>query len=72
MEALSPEFIRQCFDLPSLKVFDHHDDLETFLKGVIQEEGIVLLMSSGNFSGLDIRKIFSGSKDFVIMLLICY
>ena len=35
MEALSPEFIRKCFALPRLKVFDHKEELEEYLRGKI-------------------------------------
>ena len=56
MEALSSEFIRECFALPTLKVFDSKDDLEEYLLGRTSMQGVVVLMSSGNFSGMDIGK----------------
>ncbi len=63
MEPLTPEFIRQSFDLPSLKIFDHGDDLKEYLNLVVKEEGIVLLMSSGNFSGLDLKEMLGGGDE---------
>ena len=57
MEALSSEFIRECFALPRLKVFDHKKELEEYLLGRTSMQGVVVLMSSGNFSGMDLGKI---------------
>ena len=56
MEPLTAEFIRECFDLPGLKVFDNKDEIESYLAGKASSEGILLLMSSGNFSGMDLER----------------
>ncbi len=52
MEPLTAKFIRECFASPNLKVFDNSADLEKYLVARASEEGVLLLMSSGNFSGL--------------------
>ncbi|HYW94595.1 MAG TPA: Mur ligase family protein [Bacteroidales bacterium] len=56
MEALSAEVIRECFALPRLKVFDNREELEEYLGGKSSVGGVLLLMSSGNFSGMDFER----------------
>ncbi len=56
MEPLSSEFIRESFDLQRLKVIDNKEELEEYITEKSRDEGILLLMSSGNFSGIDLQK----------------
>jgi UDP-N-acetylmuramate: L-alanyl-gamma-D-glutamyl-meso-diaminopimelate ligase len=62
MEVLTPEFIRRSFALPSMKVFDQRKSLEEYLRKISEQEGVVLLMSSGNFSELDLKGLL-GKND---------
>ena len=57
MEPLSAEFIRESFDMQRLKVIDNKEELEGFITEKSNDDGILLLMSSGNFSGMDLGKI---------------
>jgi UDP-N-acetylmuramate: L-alanyl-gamma-D-glutamyl-meso-diaminopimelate ligase len=62
LEPLSVEFIKDCFKNPNLQVFDNRNDLETFLRKK-KNEDIILFMSSGNFSGLNLKEIAKQIAD---------
>ncbi len=57
LEAVSSAFIRECFNDPGLLVFDNRDKLKDFLVDNKKEEEIIVFMSSGNFSGLNLQEI---------------
>ncbi|MBI1225449.1 MAG: peptidoglycan synthetase [Bacteroidetes bacterium] len=54
MPAIDPSEIKLAFGLPSLQVFTERTDLECFLSEQDLENANLLLMSSGNFGGMDI------------------
>jgi UDP-N-acetylmuramate: L-alanyl-gamma-D-glutamyl-meso-diaminopimelate ligase len=54
---LDPQFILDCFAQPDLCIVTEKNALKVFLLDCRKMEGIVLLMSSGNFSGIDLRAI---------------
>jgi len=56
MQPISPEMIRESFDNPNLKVFTHAEDLHEYWKTLDKTEGAYLMMSSGNFGGLNLEK----------------
>jgi UDP-N-acetylmuramate: L-alanyl-gamma-D-glutamyl-meso-diaminopimelate ligase len=51
---LDPALVKNGFNQESLYVFNKRDDLETFLNAHTYNNSIVLLMSSGNYDGLDL------------------
>lgn len=56
LPALDADFVKQCFGKEGLKVIDSREELEeTF--SALQSEGIILFMSSGNFSGFDLKEV---------------
>jgi UDP-N-acetylmuramate: L-alanyl-gamma-D-glutamyl-meso-diaminopimelate ligase len=57
LEALSETDIKSAFANPSLKVFDDTEKLESFLKEQSWRNKNLLMMSSGNFGGIDIQKL---------------
>lgn len=54
---LSPEHIRLSFQHENLHVFQHVDHLLSFLKQQNYHETNLLLMSSGNFDGMDLKYV---------------
>ncbi|MBN1598166.1 MAG: peptidoglycan synthetase [Bacteroidales bacterium] len=52
---LDKDFVCRAFDNKNLKALTSAVELENFLKGLDLTESVVLLMSSGNFGGLDIK-----------------
>ncbi len=54
MPAIAPSEISTAFDHPNLQVFTERTDLEAFIKKKDLENTNLLLMSSGNFGGMDI------------------
>jgi UDP-N-acetylmuramate: L-alanyl-gamma-D-glutamyl-meso-diaminopimelate ligase len=57
LEPLSEMDIKSAFANPSLKVFDDTAKLESFLKEQSWRNKNLLMMSSGNFGGIDIHKL---------------
>lgn len=55
MPAIDPEEIKTAFQLPRLRVFTQRAELEDFLKSQKLAGTNLLLMSSGNFGGMDIQ-----------------
>uniref|UniRef100_A0AAU6WSZ9 Mur ligase family protein n=1 Tax=Chryseobacterium endophyticum TaxID=1854762 RepID=A0AAU6WSZ9_9FLAO len=56
MEPISPELIRDKFKNTDLKVFTHAEDLHAYWNTLDKTQGVYLMMSSGNFGGLDLTK----------------
>ena len=56
MEPISPELIREKFKNSDLKVFTNAEDLHAYWNTLDKTQGIYLMMSSGNFGGLDLTK----------------
>jgi UDP-N-acetylmuramate: L-alanyl-gamma-D-glutamyl-meso-diaminopimelate ligase len=54
---LSMEFIYDSFHSEKLKVFSKKEDLEKFFSGLKMKNSVLLLMSSGNFAGIDLNMI---------------
>ncbi|MBX5439026.1 MAG: peptidoglycan synthetase [Thermoflavifilum sp.] len=57
LPTLTPEAIRQGFQRDDLHVFQHVDNLLSFLEQQDYQDTNLLLMSSGNFDGMDIESI---------------
>lgn len=54
MEPISPDIIQEKFKNPRIKVFTKAEDLHNFWKTLDKTKGAFLMMSSGNFGGLDL------------------
>jgi len=57
LEMISTDEVKHAFGKKDLKVFTARDELESFLYSATQENTVLLLMSSGNFSGIDFREL---------------
>ena len=56
MEPISPEFIKEKFKNDRLRVFTNAEDLHAYWNTLDKTKGAYLMMSSGNFGGLDLTK----------------
>jgi len=56
MDAISPELIRSMFKNEKLKVFTCAEELHAYWNLLDKNQGVFLMMSSGNFGGLDLVK----------------
>jgi UDP-N-acetylmuramate: L-alanyl-gamma-D-glutamyl-meso-diaminopimelate ligase len=54
VDVLSEDTIKAAFGRDDLKIFENRFDLEDYLRGQSWEKRNLLLMSSGNFDGMDI------------------
>ena len=59
MPALPPEIIKEGFAKPGLQVFDKKEELMRWLKMQDYSNTNLVLMSSGNFDGLNIEKLIN-------------
>lgn len=56
MDAISPELIKEKFNNHNIKVFINAQDLHQYWESLDKTQGAFLMMSSGNFGGLDLEK----------------
>ncbi|SEF72127.1 UDP-N-acetylmuramate: L-alanyl-gamma-D-glutamyl-meso-diaminopimelate ligase [Halpernia humi] len=56
MDAISKEFIKEKFKNKALKVFTNAEDLHNYWQTLDKTKGVFLMMSSGDFGGLDLGK----------------
>lgn len=56
MEPISPEMIKDSFKNTDLKVFTSAEDLHSYWDTLDKTDGVYMMMSSGNFGGLDLTK----------------
>lgn len=54
MEPISADFIKEKFKNPNLKVFTNAEDLHAYWETLDKTKGAYMMMSSGNFGGLDL------------------
>lgn len=59
LDPISPEDIRGAFGRADLEVFTQTNSLQEHLASVPMEQTVVLLMSSGNYGGLDLERLTS-------------
>ncbi|MCX2720705.1 UDP-N-acetylmuramate--L-alanine ligase [Lentiprolixibacter aurantiacus] len=57
MQPLGEDDIVRAFGRDNLQVFTNAKDFESFLLGHSPDQGVLLLMSSGNYGGLDLEQI---------------
>ena len=56
MEPISPELIKEKFKNQNLRVFTNAEDLHKYWESLDKTKGAFVMMSSGNFGGLDLTK----------------
>ena len=56
MDSISPELIKEKFNNSKIKVFTNAEDLHQYWNALDKTHGAFLMMSSGNFGGLDLEK----------------
>ena len=56
MEPISPQMIKDKFNNQNIKVFTNSEDLSQYWESLDKTKGAFLMMSSGNFGGLDLKK----------------
>ncbi|UOE37154.1 UDP-N-acetylmuramate--L-alanine ligase [Chryseobacterium oryzae] len=54
MEPISPDLIKEMFKKDDLKVFTNAEDLHHYWDTLDKTQGVYMMMSSGNFGGLDL------------------
>lgn len=57
LEMISKEEVMQAFATRDLKVFTQKSELESFLYSAVGENSVLLLMSSGTFSGINFKEL---------------
>lgn len=56
MDSISPDLIKEKFKNQNLKVFTNAEELHAYWNTLDKTHGVYLMMSSGNFGGLDLTK----------------
>jgi len=57
LESISSEQIFEAFQRKDLKIFTNAEDFQQFLKSLEFNQTVLLLMSSGNYGGLDFEEV---------------
>lgn len=57
LEAVSPEQIKKAFERTDLKILTNADDFKNYVFGQEFQNSALLLMSSGNYGGLDLEEL---------------
>lgn len=56
MDPISPDLIKEKFKNPNLKVFTNAEELHAYWELLDKTQGVYMMMSSGNFGGLNLTK----------------
>jgi UDP-N-acetylmuramate: L-alanyl-gamma-D-glutamyl-meso-diaminopimelate ligase len=59
MDDLSTDFITACFDKDATRVFTNKKDMAAFITRIGKQNTVLLLMSSGNFGGINFKELLS-------------
>jgi UDP-N-acetylmuramate: L-alanyl-gamma-D-glutamyl-meso-diaminopimelate ligase len=59
LDPIEPADIKKAFGRETLRVFTRSDELEKHLNGLTMDQTVLLLMSSGNYGGIDLEKLLS-------------
>lgn len=59
MEPISPKEIQAGFNDDAVRVFTDSGELKTFLEAIDKKGKVFLMMSSGNYGGMDLKEMFS-------------
>ena len=57
LEAISEAELQQAFGSSDIKLLEKKEDILPALKGKTSGDDVILMMSSGTFSGLDLKEI---------------
>lgn len=57
LEDFTETFLLEAFQYPGLKIINQKKELSRYITGLSMHNSVLLLMSSGNFSGLDLREL---------------
>lgn len=57
LKEITPEQVHACFNRPDLKVFTQSQEVKDYLKSKSWEDSVLLMMSSGNFDGIDFNAL---------------
>jgi len=57
MPPLDPDFVRRCFGREDLEIITDGNTLEGFIRGSASDNSALLLMSSGNWGGLNVKAL---------------
>ncbi len=61
LSPLNPDKVKESFGEGNVKVITKRDELENYLLQLNKNDTILLLMTSGNFEGLQVRELLSSS-----------
>jgi len=64
LKEVTPEQISEAFVRNDLKIFTDSDDFKNFVFGQKYDNSVLLLMSSGNYGGLDLEEVKALVKKF--------
>lgn len=64
LKEVTPEQISEAFVRDDLKIFTDSDDFKNFVFGQKYDNSVLLLMSSGNYGGLDLEEVKALIKKF--------
>ena len=65
MPDLPADLVQEAFNLPSLMITNDTDSLQAKLDDIAKDNVVILLMSSGNYGGLDLEQFANKVKDEV-------
>ncbi|NPA43017.1 MAG: peptidoglycan synthetase [Chlorobi bacterium] len=57
LDPIEPEFIRQAFGRPDLKVFTDDREFKRYMENLPKDNNVLLLMSSGHLGGIEVRDL---------------
>ncbi len=58
MEMISPEDIKKAFGDDSILVFTNGEQLQDYIESLDKKDKVFLMMSSGNFGGVNLNELF--------------
>ena len=58
MEMISPDDIKKAFGDDSILVFTNGTELQEYIEHLDKKDKIFLMMSSGNFGGINLNELF--------------
>lgn len=65
LPALTPREVAEAFDHPNLKIFTHPEELVRHLRDELWDESILLIMTSGNFSGVNLTELAMSLQETI-------
>jgi hypothetical protein len=56
-ESISPDDIKKAFGRDDLEVFTNSDEMIKWMRNLSSSKKVLLMMSSGNFNGIDFKQL---------------